>query len=88
MEATPIDISSDRSVTFYHVYQNYVWLSLHPEDSIEARWGLEKCEMIRVQTRTAMNSIAFIEKTYQKRNPQYTDFSIKQQQILKKLNKK
>jgi len=82
MEAIPIDISENRSVTLYHVYQNHLWLSPHPEDSIEARWGLKKCEMILGQTRTTHNSIAFIEKTYRKKDPGYADFSIRQQQHL------
>jgi len=87
MEAIPIDISKDRSVTFYHLYQSYLWLSPHPEDSIEARWGLKKCEMIHAQTRTTNASIAFIEKTYRKRDPKYADFSIWQQQrLLRRLN--
>jgi hypothetical protein len=80
MEAVPIDISVNRSVTLYHVYQNHLWFSPHPEDSIEARWGLKKCEMIRAQTHTTHDSIAFIEKAYRKRDPEYADFSIRQQQ--------
>jgi hypothetical protein len=82
MEAIPIDISENRSVTFYHVYQNHLWFSPHPEDSIEARWGLKKCEMIRAQTLTTKNSIAFIERVYRKKDPKYADFSILQQQRL------
>jgi len=86
MESILIPISKDRSVTFYHVYQNYLWLSPHPEDSIEARWGLKKCDMILSQIRSAKNSIAFVERTYQKRDPKYADFSIRQQQeILRRL---
>ena len=82
MEALPIAISENRSVTLYHVYQNHLWFSPHPEDSIEARWGLKKCEMIHAQTRTTRNSIAFIERTYRKKDPKYADFSIQQQQQL------
>jgi hypothetical protein len=82
MEAISIDISENRSVTFYHVYQNHLWFSPHPEDSIEARWGLKKCEMILGQTRATNNSIAFIEKTYRKKDPGYADFSILQQRHL------
>jgi hypothetical protein len=82
MGAIPIDISENRSVTLYHVYQNHLWFSPHPEDSIEARWGLKKCEMIGVQTRTTRDCIAFIEKTYRRKDPQYADFSIRQQQRL------
>jgi hypothetical protein len=80
MEAIPIDISEDRSVTLYHVYQNHLWFSPHPEDSIEARWGLKKCEMIYAKTRTTQGSIAFINRTYRKKDPNYADFSIRQQQ--------
>lgn len=82
MEALPIAISENRSVTLYHVYQNHLWFSPHPQDSIEARWGLKKCEMIHAQTRTTRNSIAFIERTYRKKDPKYADFSIQQQQQL------
>jgi hypothetical protein len=82
MEAIPITITENRSVTLYHVYQNYAWFSPHPGDSIEARWGLKKCEMIHAQTRTTKNSIAFIERTYRKKDPKYADFSVQQQQML------
>lgn len=86
MEAILIPISRDRSVTFDHVYQNYLWLSPHPEDSIEARWGLKKCEMILSQIQHAKNSIAFVERIYRKRDPKYADFSIGQQrEILRRL---
>jgi hypothetical protein len=80
MEGISIQIQKGQSITFYHLYQNYLWLSPHPEDSIEARWGLKKCEMILSQIRSAQNSIAFIERTYRKRDPKYADFSIRQQQ--------
>ncbi len=87
MERIRFNISKDRSVTFYHLYQNHLWLSPHPEDSIEARWGLKKCEMILSQIRSARNSIAFIERTYRKKDPRYADFSIRQQQeVLRRLN--
>jgi hypothetical protein len=36
--------------------------------------------MILSQIRSAKNSVAFIEKTYRKRDPKYADFSIRQQQ--------
>jgi hypothetical protein len=86
MEGIPIRIQKGQFVTFYHLYQNYLWLSPHPEDSIEARWGLRKCELILSQIRGAENSIVFIEKTYRKRDPKYADFSIRQQQeIIRRL---
>jgi len=86
MEAILLPISKGRSVTFYHVYQNYLWLSPHPEDPVEARWGLKKCEMILSRMRNARNSISFIERIYRKRDPRYADFAIRQQEeILRKL---
>jgi len=87
MEGISFNITMDRSISFYHLYQNYLWLSPHPEDSIEARWGLRKCEMILSRSQSAKNSIAFIEVTYRKRDPKYADFAIRQQQeILRRLS--
>ena len=86
MEGISIRIQKGQSVSFYHLYQNYLWLSPHPADSINARWGLKKCEMILSQIRSAKNSIAFIEKAYRRRDPKYADFSTRQQQeILRRL---
>jgi len=87
MEAIPFNIAADRTISFYHLYQNYLWLSHHPEDSIEARWGLRKCDMILSQIQSAKNSIGFIERNYRKRDPRYADFTIQQQQeILRRLH--
>jgi hypothetical protein len=86
MEGVSIPIQKGQFVTFHHLYQNYLWLSPHPEDSIEARWGLRKCEIILSKIRDAEGSIVFIEKTYRKRDPKYADFSLRQQwEILAKL---
>lgn len=82
METIPIPISGNQSVTLFQVFQNYRWLSPHPGDSIEARWGLKKCEMIHASIRSANDSIAFINRVYRKRDPKYADFSIRQQQHL------
>jgi hypothetical protein len=79
MEGISIRIQPGQSVTFYHLYQNYLWLSPHPEDSIEARWGLKKCDIILSQLKSAENSMVFIEKTYRKGDPKYADFCIRQQ---------
>ncbi len=80
MKEISIPIQKGQSITFYHLYQNYLWLSPHPEDSIEARWGLKKCEMILSQIQSGENSIAYIERTYRNKDPKYADFSIRQQQ--------
>jgi hypothetical protein len=87
MKAISIDISKNRSVTFYDVYQNCSWLSPHPKDSIEARWGLKKCEMIEAQIRTARDSITFVETIYGKKEPKYAHFLIRQkEEMLRRLN--
>ncbi len=87
MRSISIDISKDRSVTFYDVYQNCSWLSSDPKDSIEARWGFDKCQMIGAQINTARDSIAFAKATYGKKDPKYAEFSIHQQEeILRRLN--
>jgi hypothetical protein len=63
------------------------WLSPHPVDSIKAGRGLRKCEMIRAEIRATSDSIAFIEKTYRKKDAEYADFSIQQQrQDLRRLS--
>lgn len=79
MEAISFPIQRNQSVSFYHLFQNYLWLSSHPGDSIEARWGLKKCEMIFSQMETIRQTITFIERTYRKKDPQYANFSIQQQ---------
>jgi hypothetical protein len=56
--------------------------SPHPKGSIEARRGSKKCEMIQTQIRATNNCLAFIEKTYREKDPEYADFSIRQQQQL------
>ncbi len=79
-------VSKDFSVTFSHLYQNYLWLSPHPEDSVEARWGLKKCDMVLSQMKTARRSIGFIDRAYRKKDPKYAEFSIGQQlEILRRL---
>jgi hypothetical protein len=79
MEGIHFKISRDLSITFYHVYHNYLWLSSYPEDPVEARWGLRKCDMILSQIKHAKDSIGFIAKNYRMRDPKYADFAIRQQ---------
>ena len=86
MEGITIPIQKGQIVTFYHLYQNYLWLSHDPQDSIKARWGLKKCTIILSQLKSAENSISFIEKTYRKKDPPYADFCIQQQrEIIRRL---
>jgi hypothetical protein len=63
------------------------WRFLYPKARIEARRGSKKCEMIQAQILATNNSIAFIEKTYRMKDPEYADFSVtQQQQDLRKLD--
>ncbi len=82
IETISIPISENRSISLDEINRNHPWFSHHPGDSIEARWGLEKCRMIHEQVITTQKSITFIEKTYRKKDPKYADFSIRQQQHL------
>jgi hypothetical protein len=87
MEAVSIKASGNRSVTFHQVFQNHLWLSHDPRDSIEARWGLKKCEMIHDEIRITNDSIAYISRAYRKKDPKYANFSTRQQQhYLRRLN--
>jgi hypothetical protein len=71
----------------YDVYRNHLWLSSHPEDSIDARWGLNKCEKIQTQTRATRESMAFIERTYRKNDLKFADFALRGQRlVLQRLN--
>jgi hypothetical protein len=58
-----------------------------PVVSIKAHRGSKRCEQIHTEIRTAHDSIAFVEKTYRKKDPNYADFTIRtQQQLLERLN--
>jgi hypothetical protein len=57
------------------------------KDLIKARGISRKCETIRAEIRSTNDAIDFIEKTYRKKDPDYADFSIRQQQqLLRRLN--
>jgi len=87
MEEIDFPISEGLSINFYFLFQNYLWLSPHPEDPLEARWGLRKCDMILEQIRSGYQSIRFIEKRYRKRDPKYADYAIgEQQEIIRRPN--
>ena len=59
-----------------------------PKISVKYQGSSKKrCEAIRSEVRATHDSIAFIEKTYRKKDPEYADFSIRQQQhLLGRLN--
>jgi hypothetical protein len=64
-----------------------VWVSPYPETSIKARGELKKCEKIRAEIHATNDAIAFIEKTYRKKDPAYADFSVQwQQETLRRLS--
>jgi hypothetical protein len=68
-----IPISEERLVTMDYVVDNHLWLSHDPGDSIEARWGLAKCDMIRARIRSALTDLEFTEQRYRRTNPEYAD---------------
>lgn len=71
MEAIQFDIGNKKTIDLLHIYQNREWLSYDPDDSIEMRWGLRKCEMIQSRLETLQESIEFVEKTYGEKDPAY-----------------
>jgi hypothetical protein len=48
---------------------------------------LKKCEKIRAEIHATNDAIAFIERAYRKKDPEYADFSIQwQQELLRRLS--
>ncbi|MEQ8180534.1 MAG: hypothetical protein ABRQ29_02365, partial [Smithellaceae bacterium] len=62
------------------VFQNFQWLSSDPEDTIEARWGLDKCRLIDIRLKSALESISFIQKKYGKTDPHFAERATGRQQ--------
>lgn len=73
METMVIPINAGQTVTVQHVVQNRLWLSHNPGDSIDARWGLSKCDMIRSQIQSSLVALDFSEQRYRSTDPLYAD---------------
>lgn len=82
MEGISLQISPNNSITVRQVFENAAWMSSDPEDSIEARWGLDKCGIIEKRIRNTQDTIAFIRKTYEESNPKFAQRSILTRQII------
>jgi len=80
MEAINFDIDNKRTVDLLHIYTNRKWLSYDPDDSIEMRWGLRKCEMIRSKLATLRQAIRFVGENYGEKDPAYASRIIAQYQ--------
>ncbi len=88
MKKIYLQISSDRFVTLEYVFQNFKWMSSDPEATIEARWGLDKCNIIALHLKSAQESISFIQEKYGKTDPHFTERSIwKKQKIVDEMNR-
>lgn len=74
MEGMILSIDAGQTVTLNYVVQNYLWLSHDPGDSIEARWGLRKCDMIRTRMKNALQAQDFVEQKYRATDPDYADY--------------
>ena len=76
-------------VTAEQVFQNAVWMSSDPEDSIANRWGLDKCSIIERRIKKAQETIAFIRETYDTTNPRLAERLITvRQTIVNDMNEK
>jgi hypothetical protein len=71
METTQFDIGNKKTISLFDIYQNREWMSYDPDDSIEMRWGLEKCEMIQSRLKALQEAIHFVEVTYGETDPGY-----------------
>lgn len=71
METIQFDIGNKKVIDLLHIYRNREWLSYDPDDPIEMRWGLRKCEMIQSRLRTLQQSIAFVRESYESSDPNY-----------------
>ncbi len=71
MENIQFDIGNGKMIDLLHIYRNREWLSYDPDDPIEMRWGLRKCEMIRSRLATLEKAIQFVQKTYGETDPTY-----------------
>ncbi len=73
MERMVIPITAGQSVTMKHVVRNHTWLSHDPEASLEARWALAQCDMIRERMRNSLVALSFVEQRYRLTDPAYAD---------------
>lgn len=80
MEAIHFDIGNKKTIDLLHIYRNREWLSYDPDDSIEMRWGLKKCEMIQSRLKELQQAIQFVEETYGEKDPAYARRIITQYQ--------
>jgi hypothetical protein len=80
METIQFDIGNKKTIDLLHIHKNREWLSYDPDDSIEMRWGLKKCEMIQSKLGTLQQSISFVQETYEEKDPAYAESVITQYQ--------
>ncbi|SHO43602.1 hypothetical protein [Desulfopila aestuarii] len=73
MAQRTIPITMERTITLLDVIHDSAWLSHDPNDSIEARWGVTKCEMILKEIRNALVDLDFAEQRYRSTDPAYAD---------------
>jgi hypothetical protein len=74
MEGMPISIGDGLTVTLKYIVHNYRWLSHDPGDSIAARWGLRKCNMIRDRMKNTLDDLNFVVKRYRTTHPEFADY--------------
>jgi hypothetical protein len=75
MERMIVPINAGQSVTLKYVVRNHTWLAHDPDASVEARWALAQCDMIRARLRNSFLALDFIEQRYRRTDPAYADRS-------------
>jgi len=69
IEGMNLEVAPHRFIPARQIFHNAAWISSNPEDSLDHRWGLNKCDMIERRIKDAQDAIAFINDTYGKTNP-------------------
>ena len=82
MAGIPLQIAPDQVITVEQAFQNAVWMSSDPEDTISNRWGLDKCSIIERRIKSAQETITFIRETYSQANPRLADRLIAVRQMI------
>ncbi|MEN6620947.1 MAG: hypothetical protein ABFD50_05320 [Smithella sp.] len=77
-----LQISPGRVTTLKYIFQNFKWMSSDPEATIDARWAINKCDIIALHLKDAQESISFIKKRYGKSDPLFAERSIRTQQAI------
>jgi hypothetical protein len=82
MSKIRLHISDEQTITLRYIFQNFNWISSDPTDTIEFRWGLDKCGIIASRRKSAQEAISLIKKRYGKTDPNFAESAILKQEMI------